>query len=82
MFFSDSFLSEIKIVRNFFASNVKRAIFSFNLTPNIAALELQKRCHAFFHLCCKLRQRVARGGEEFCFVLHVTVICNMDGTVL
>ena len=75
MLFSDSFLSKIKIDRNFFASNVKRAIFSFSLTPNIAALEFQKRCRAFFHRCCKLRQLVARGGEEFCFVLHVAVTC-------
>ena len=60
---------------------VIRAIFSFNLSRNIVALQVEKRCCPYYHrvlnfplnkfLCCKLNNCVAKRRARVYFAQHI-----------
>ena len=67
---------------------VIRATFSFNLSRNIVALQVEQRCCPYYHRvlslprnkcqCCKLKNFVAKSRIRVYFAQHIAVTCNTE----
>ena len=55
---------------------VIRVTFSFNLSRNIVALQVEMCFSGNYHPCCKLRQCVAQSWARVYFAQHVAATCN------